>query len=150
MGGGGGWVQKGSPTSFSPVTLPTQKLAYKTLWLLILTLFPHWCKISRPYLVLLPNYWTWTKTTPQKKKKKKEVNLYKIEFMRTSFLAMLELPNFGHMTPGVQYNLSHMMKFCCGIMDRNYNVIIFISKCQYFKKTWSKQFYWHQNFKHIF
>ena len=55
--------------------------------------------------------------------------------MRTSFLAMLELPNFGHMTPGVQYNLSHMMKFCCGIMDRNYNVIIFFSKCQYFKKT---------------
>ena len=31
-----------------------------------LTLLTHWCKISRPYLVPVPNYWTWTKTTPQK------------------------------------------------------------------------------------
>ena len=25
---------------------------------------PHWCKTSRLYLVLIPNYWTWTKPTP--------------------------------------------------------------------------------------
>ena len=34
---------------------------------LVLTLFPHWCEFSRPYLVSIPNYWTWTKTTLPKK-----------------------------------------------------------------------------------
>ena len=32
----------------------------------ILILLPHWCKISRPHLMLVPSYWTWTKSTPQK------------------------------------------------------------------------------------
>ena len=36
------------------------------LWLLVLTLLPHWYKMSMPYLVPVANYWTWTKTTPQK------------------------------------------------------------------------------------
>ena len=43
-----------SPTSFS---------APKTFWLLFLALLLHWCKISRPYLVPVPTYWTWSKTT---------------------------------------------------------------------------------------
>ena len=35
-------------------------------WLLVLIIFPHSCKISRPYLVTVLSYWTWAKTTPQK------------------------------------------------------------------------------------
>ena len=27
---------------------------------------PHWCKASSLYLVPVPNYWTWTKSIPQK------------------------------------------------------------------------------------
>ena len=37
-----------------------------TFWLLVSILFPHSRKISGSYLVLKSNYWTWTKTTPQK------------------------------------------------------------------------------------
>ena len=64
------------------------------LTLLVLTLLPHWCKISRLYLVPAPNYWTCTKTTPQKRwfiwSK-----LYKIEVVITS---LIEILNSGHMT----------------------------------------------------
>ena len=35
------------------------KIALKTFLLLILTLLPNCCEISRPYLVPVPNYWTW-------------------------------------------------------------------------------------------
>ena len=35
-------------------------------WLLALITFPHSCKILGSYLVLILNYWTWTKTTAQK------------------------------------------------------------------------------------
>ena len=31
-----------------------------------ITLLSHWCKISRPYVVPIPNYLTWTKHTPPK------------------------------------------------------------------------------------
>ena len=43
-----------------------QKLAPKTFRLLVSTLLPHWCKTARPNLVSVPNFWTWTKATPQK------------------------------------------------------------------------------------
>ena len=33
---------------------------------LLLTILLQWCKISRPYLVPVPSYWTWTKTSPEK------------------------------------------------------------------------------------
>ena len=36
--------------------LQPQELAPKTFYLLVLTLLPHWCKISRLYLVPVPNY----------------------------------------------------------------------------------------------
>ena len=35
-------------------------------WFLILIIFTHSCKISGSYLVPVLNYWTWTKTNPQK------------------------------------------------------------------------------------
>ena len=64
---------------------------------LVLIFLPYCCKIARPYLVPVPNYWTWTKTNPQKKWFFRW-NPYKIEIMITSVVEMLELPNFGHMT----------------------------------------------------
>ena len=39
-------------------------------------------------------------------------NPYKIEVVITSLIEKLELPNFGHMTATIQYNLSRVIKFC--------------------------------------
>ena len=56
------------PQSVSPLQLKqTYDLAPKTFWVLVLTLLPHLCKNSRPYLVQLPNYWSWTMSPPQNK-----------------------------------------------------------------------------------
>ena len=70
--------------------------APNTFWLLVLTLLLPWCKISSSYLVSVPNYWTWTKTTPQKKRFFWP-NPYKLEVMITCLIEMLELQNFGQM-----------------------------------------------------
>ena len=70
-------VQKGSlPVSFS------------SFWLLVLILFPNSCNILEPCLVPVSNYWTWTKTTPQKNRFFWS-NPYKIWVMITSFIKML-------------------------------------------------------------
>ena len=99
--------QKGLHTSFSPVTSTNVGTSPKTFWLLVLIkifwllvliVFPHWCKISVSYLVPVPNYWTWTKTTPQKSVLFFCSNPYKVEVMMISFIEMLELPNFCLMT----------------------------------------------------
>ena len=54
--------------------------------------------------------------------------------MKTSLIQMLELSNFGHMTH-LQYNLSHVMIFWGHAMDRNDDVINFISKYHYCRKA---------------
>ena len=90
--------QKGPHTSFSPVTSTNVGTSPKTFWLLVLMVFPHWCKISILYLVLVPNYWTWTKSTLQKIVLFFCLNPYKVEVMIISFIEMLELPNFCPMT----------------------------------------------------
>ena len=56
----------------------------------------NWCKVSSLYLVAVPNYGTWTKTTPQKMWFYWP-NLYKIEVVITSLIEMLEFSNFGNM-----------------------------------------------------
>ena len=38
----------------------------------------------------------------------------------------------------LQYNLNHVIMFFGNVMDRNYDVIIFISKYLYFNKVWGK------------
>ena len=53
---------KRTHTSFPPVTSVNVEISPQNF----LTLLTQWCEISRPYLVPVPNYWTWTKTTPQK------------------------------------------------------------------------------------
>ena len=58
-----------TPTDFSPVTFANVRISPQTFlifWFLGWTFLPHLRKISRRYLVLVPNYWTWTKSTPQK------------------------------------------------------------------------------------
>ena len=61
-GGGGGW-QKGLPTSSSPVTSTNVGISLEIFLTLVLTILPHWSKISSLYLVPSPNYWTWTNAT---------------------------------------------------------------------------------------
>ena len=48
--------KKATPTSFSPATSTDIGFGPKTFWLLVLTLLPHWCKISSLYLVPVPNH----------------------------------------------------------------------------------------------
>ena len=39
-----------------------------------------------------------------------------------------------------QYNLNHVIKFCCWCLNKNYDDITFISKYLYIKKAWSSEF----------
>ena len=69
--------------------------------LFVSMLLLHWSKISRPYLVPVPNYWNWTKSTSQKYWFFWS-NPCNIGVMMTSVIEMLELPNFGYMnTPAI-------------------------------------------------
>ena len=72
------------------------ELAPKSFWLLVLIHLQYWFKISGLDLLLIPNYWTWTKVTPQKSGFSSQIFIS--EVMITSLIDMLELPNFGHMT----------------------------------------------------
>ena len=85
------------PTSFSLVTSTNVRISHKIVWLLVSTPLPHLCKFSRPCLVQVSNYWTWTRSISQKNRSFWS-NPYKIMVMITSLIVMLELPNFGHMT----------------------------------------------------
>ena len=76
--------------------LQRMELLHKSFWSIVLTLFPYWCIISRPYRVPVPNYISWTKNIPQKNWSFWS-NLYIIKVMITSLTEMLELPNFGLM-----------------------------------------------------
>ena len=51
--GGCGVGQKGLSHQFSPITSTNVGITPKTL---LLVLIPHWCKISWPYQVPVPNY----------------------------------------------------------------------------------------------
>ena len=59
---GGG--QKASPPHYQ--FFPCIFYKRRNFRLLVLTLLKNWCKISSLYLVPVPNYLAWTKTTPQK------------------------------------------------------------------------------------
>ena len=58
---GGG--KKMLPSSFPSATSSNVGISPKNFWLLVLNFLPRSCKLSRPYLVPVPNYWTWTKNT---------------------------------------------------------------------------------------
>ena len=62
-----GVVQKvPSPHTHTNTHTTHTKFAPVTLWLLVSTFLPHVCKISRSYLLPVPNHLIWTKSTPQK------------------------------------------------------------------------------------
>ena len=88
--------EKVSLQAFPLSLLQRKELLHKSFWSLVLTLFPHWCIISRPYRVPVPNYLCWTNNIPQKNWSFWS-NLYIIKVMITSLIEMLELPNFGLM-----------------------------------------------------
>ena len=110
----------------------------KSLSLLVLTFLPKWHKISSSYQVPVPNYWTWTKTTPQKKQFLWS-NLYKIELMITSLAEILEFANLGCMT--IIIGITWLF-FAGDVMDKNFDVINFFSKTIYFKKAWASHFWY--------
>ena len=56
------------PLPFFPHVTPTNVLINpKNFLTFSFNPFPRWCKISGPYIVAVPNYWTWAKTKPLKK-----------------------------------------------------------------------------------
>ena len=103
-------TQDGGTKSPSLQFSPCNFYKRRTFWLLVLTLLPDRCKISRSYLVPVPNYLTWTKTTPQKKYFFWS-NPYKIKVMITSLMEMQELPNFHLNTSTILFESRD--KFCC-------------------------------------
>ena len=118
-------------------------------WLLFLTLLPRWCKISSSYLVSVPNYWPWIKTTLPKKWFFWS-NPYKIEVMITSVTEMLvtKLWSHDHIYIIIWITWEH---FVADVMDKDYDFIAFFSKTLCFKKAWGSHFCWHhQNFDHIY
>ena len=90
--------------------------------------------MSRPYLELVLNRWTWTKTTPQTSKLFSS-NSYKTDVIIASHIEMLDLPNYDHTTINLEYNLSHEINFLCDVIDKNFDIITYLSKCLYFKEA---------------
>ena len=70
----------------------------------------------------IPNYWTWTRSTPQK--------WFSGQIVIELGWWMLELPH-------LRYDLINVIKFFFGVQDRNYDVINFILKLLWFQKTYS-------------
>ena len=86
-----------NPTSFSSVTSANVRISPWNFLTFSFCSLSHWCKISRPHLVPVPDNWTSTNRSPQKNGFLWS-NPCKIEVMITSLTEMLELPNFGYMT----------------------------------------------------
>ena len=55
--------------------------------------------------------------------------ILEVENMAITLIEMLGLINFGYIT---RYILGHVIKLCYDVTNRNYDVIIFISKHPYF------------------
>ena len=50
---------------------------------------------------------------------------------------MLDIPNYDHTTINLEYNLSHEINFLCDVIDKNFDIITYLSKCLYFKEAYS-------------
>ena len=95
IGGGGG---RGGALAkrFSPATSTNVGVNLQNFLTFSFKTFATLVEISRPFLVPVPNYWAWTKTTPQKKWFFWS-NPYKIDVMITFLIEVLQLTNFGYM-----------------------------------------------------
>ena len=80
---GGGGVEGGGKGVFWMLLKKTPSTSFSSVFLSL-------------YLVPVPNYWAWIKTTLQKMRFFWS-NSFKIDVLITSLIEMLELPNFGHM-----------------------------------------------------
>ena len=60
----------------------------------------HWYKVSRPCLVPIPNYWTWTKRTPEKL-------VFFTKSLWYNFSHVKKLTNCGRMTTSTIWLESH-------------------------------------------
>ena len=115
----------------------------------------HFLKCKKGFLLrkykkfLNMNYWTWTKTTPQK------------AIFLVKFLQNWGYDNFSYTNARVTKLWSHdhihniiwvmWQNFVSDVIDRMYDVITFISKYLYFKKGWGRHFCWHQQkFKYVY
>ena len=82
--------QKDRPSSFSPVTSTNVGISLRNILTFSFNHFPNWHKISKPYLVPVPNYWTWTNNAPPKnwlfKKDVKELSWMSHRVIRFWFL----------------------------------------------------------------
>ena len=111
------------PTNFSPAISRNVEICRENCLTLsfVLTLFPHWCKISGLYLVSVPSYWAWVKTFPQKKCFSGQIWGYDNFYPENTRVTKL----WSH-----DYNIIRFTrkKFVGDIMDRKYDVITFISK----------------------
>ena len=129
----GGGAKMPHSTSFSPVTSTNVGISPKNF----LTLLPHWCEIPSLYLMPVPNYWTWTKTAPQKKQFFRS-NPYKIEVVITSLTEMLELTSLSKKSLKTQEKFKKI-----GIMYQNaiYICISWYNKICWFplNKCWCQQ-----------
>ena len=97
----------------------------------------NWCKVSSLYQMPTPDYWTWTKKTPQKKWFFWSSS-HKIE---VKMITLIEMPvtklwSRDHIYYVIWIMLSNLVG---DVMDRRFDVINFISKCLYFKKADSRK-----------
>ena len=118
------------PYQFFPCNFyKCRKLAPKTYWILVSTFLLHMYKISRAYIVPVPNYWA-----PQKKHGFFCSNPYKIEVVITSLIEMLvtKLLSDKHI-----YNIIWVTwsNFVGGIIYRDFDVITFIWKYSILRRT---------------
>ena len=56
-----------SPYQFFPCNFYKRRISPQNLLTFSFDLLTDWCEISGLYLVPVPNYWTWAKTTAQKR-----------------------------------------------------------------------------------
>ena len=138
-GEGRGEGQKRPATSFSPVTSTNVRISPWNILTFSFNLLPHWCKVSRPYLVPVPNYWTWTMSTQEKIGFCGQILIITSMVMITSLIVMRELSTFGHMfTFTIWFESHNKMLLVASLAD-----ITFISKWFYF--CWH-----HQNSNHVY
>ena len=124
------------------------KLTPKPFWLLVLTLLSHWHKISKLYLVPVPNCWTWIMTIFQKSWFFWS-NPYKID--------QLCYVNFSHKNARVTklwshdsiYNIIWVTKFFYWRLGQILWRHKLYFKIPFFKNSYSSRFFWyHQSCDH--
>ena len=94
----GGRRSKRPPTSFSPITTTNARISQQEFLTFGFNPFATLMQNMKAIPSASPKLLNLEQDNPSKKKRFVWSNPDETEFMRTSFLDMLELPNFGHMT----------------------------------------------------